>query len=135
MLAHVFEPFEQADKTLDRSGGGLGLGLTLVKSLVELHGGRVEGRSGGEGTGAEFMVRLPLERREVEPASAGPSVEPRPLRRQRVLVIEDNVDAANTLSEVLALCQVARSDDSMESAPPAPGPGPGRTHAPAGKAG
>ena len=103
MLAHVFEPFEQADKTLDRSGGGLGLGLTLVKSLVELHGGRVEGRSGGEGTGAEFMVRLPLERREVEPASAGPSVEPRPLRRQRVLVIEDNVDAAESLGDALKL--------------------------------
>ena len=103
LLPHLFEPFTQADKTLDRSGGGLGLGLSLVKSLVELHGGRVEGRSGGEGSGAEFTVRLPIERQVVEPASVGVTVAPEPLRKQRVLVIEDNVDAAESLGDALQL--------------------------------
>ena len=103
MLPHLFEPFAQADKTLDRSGGGLGLGLTLVKGLVELHGGRVEGRSGGEGSGAEFTVRLPLLQQEDEPASPGLTVEPGPPRKQRVLVIEDNVDAAESLGDALQL--------------------------------
>jgi two-component system CheB/CheR fusion protein len=103
MLAHLFEPFAQADKTLDRSRGGLGLGLTLVKNLVELHGGKVEGSSGGEGSGAEFTVRLPLERQEAEPVSAGAATEPAPLHRQRVLLIEDNVDAAESLGDALKL--------------------------------
>ncbi len=103
MLTHVFEPFAQAEKTLDRRRGGLGLGLTLVKSLVELHGGRVEGRSGGEGTGAEFMVRLPLDQQAGEPASVDTRVAAEPLRKERVLVIEDNVDAAESLGDALKL--------------------------------
>lgn len=103
LLPHLFEPFTQADKTLDRSRGGLGLGLTLVKSLVELHGGRVEGQSSGEGTGSEFTVRLPFLRQDDERASAGLTVEPGPPRRQRVLVIEDNVDAAESLGDALQL--------------------------------
>jgi len=103
MLAHLFEPFAQADKTLDRSRGGLGLGLTLVKNLVELHGGKVEGSSGGEGSGAEFTVRLPLERQEAEPASGSSATEPAPSHWQRVLVIEDNVDAAESLGDALKL--------------------------------
>ncbi len=59
LLAHLFEPFMQADRTLDRSEGGLGLGLALVKGLVELHGGTVEATSAGPGKGAEFTIRLP----------------------------------------------------------------------------
>src|SRR5207253_6650479 len=71
---HLFEPFTQADRTLDRSRGGLGLGLALVKGLVELHGGRVSAHSAGPGCGAEFTFRLPL---ADEPGRAGgPAVNP-----------------------------------------------------------
>jgi two-component system CheB/CheR fusion protein len=100
MLAQLFQPFSQADETLDRSKGGLGLGLALVKGLVELHGGQVRAHSEGLGKGSEFVVELPLE--EARPAEAAPA---RPgVRRagRRVLIIEDNVDAAESLSEVLA---------------------------------
>src|SRR5207249_1414386 len=69
MLRSVFDPFTQLDRTLDRSQGGLGIGLTLVKRLVELHGGRVEAHSPGPGQGSEFIVRLP--------AADAPAVLPR----------------------------------------------------------
>ncbi|HSN88759.1 MAG TPA: ATP-binding protein, partial [Thermoanaerobaculia bacterium] len=60
LLPRVFDLFAQGEQPLDRSGGGLGIGLTLVRSLVEMHGGRVEARSDGPGLGSEFVVRLPL---------------------------------------------------------------------------
>lgn len=101
MLARLFQPFMQADSTLDRSKGGLGLGLVLVKGLVELHGGEVSVRSEGLGHGAEFLVRLPLDLAEAPVARAGHAGEQR--RRRRVLIIEDNVDAADSLREVLLL--------------------------------
>jgi len=88
--------------TLARSPGGLGLGLALVKGLVELHGGSVEARSEGPGRGAEFLVRIPLapERPALNaPAREAASAMP----QRRVLVIEDNVDAAETLGEMLRL--------------------------------
>jgi len=100
MLARLFEPLAQADTTLDRRGGGLGLGLSVVKGLVELHGGKVDASSAGEGRGAAFTVRLPLQRQEMESV---PSVQSARLHRQRVLVIEDNVDAAESLKEALGL--------------------------------
>ena len=62
MLPKVFELFTQVERTLDRAEGGLGIGLTLVRRLVEMHGGRVEARSAGPGSGSEFEVRLPLVR-------------------------------------------------------------------------
>jgi two-component system CheB/CheR fusion protein len=97
----LFEPFSQADETLDRSKGGLGLGLALVKGLVELHGGDVAAYSEGPGHGAEFVIRFPLE----YPAAAQPEApcQSPEHRSRRVLIIEDNVDAANSLSEVLGL--------------------------------
>jgi len=99
-LSRLFEPFSQADSTLDRSKGGLGLGLALVKGLVELHGGEVTAHSEGLGRGAEFVVRLPLDlATDVQPMASRAGGE-RP--RRSVLIIEDNVDAAETLSEVLA---------------------------------
>lgn len=102
MLARLFEPFAQADETLDRSEGGLGLGLSLVKGLVEAHGGEVSAHSEGLGQGAELVVRLPLEEAPVaQPATLRPG--PTERAQRRVLIIEDNVDAADTLSEVLAL--------------------------------
>jgi PAS domain S-box-containing protein len=99
VLARLFQPFMQADTTLDRSKGGLGLGLALVKGLVELHGGTISARSEGLGKGAEFIVRLPLvleagEAAEARPASAKPA-------GRRVLIIEDNIDAADSLRDVL----------------------------------
>jgi two-component system CheB/CheR fusion protein len=101
MLARLFEPFMQADTTLDRSKGGLGLGLALVKGLVEQHGGSVEARSEGIGRGSEFIARLPLD------LSARPEGERRCATcakvRRRVLVIENNLDAADSLRELLVL--------------------------------
>jgi two-component system CheB/CheR fusion protein len=102
LLHLVFEAFTQGETTLARSRGGLGLGLALVKGLVELHGGSVEARSDGPGHGAEFLVRMPLapERPALnEPARAAVSAMP----QRRVLVVEDNVDAAETLEEMLRL--------------------------------
>jgi PAS domain S-box-containing protein len=99
MLARLFQPFMQADATLDRSKGGLGLGLALVKGLIELHGGTVSAYSDGLGKGAEFVVRMPLDRAEATEAKR-PATDRQPSRR-RVLIIEDNVDAADSLRDVL----------------------------------
>ena len=101
VLGRVFEPFTQADRTLDRAAGGLGLGLALVKGLVELHGGSGGASSEGIGKGAEFTFRLPT----VQTPSVRPRAEraPVPSRPRRVLVIEDNVDTAETLKEVLEM--------------------------------
>lgn len=100
VLPLLFQPFWQARQTLERARGGLGLGLALVKGLVELHGGTVEAASEGAGRGAEFTVRLPL---SSAPARPAPRAESRPFRRRRLLVIEDNVDAASSLEEALRL--------------------------------
>jgi PAS domain S-box-containing protein len=102
VLPRVFEAFAQADATLDRSKGGLGLGLALVKGLVELHGGTVSVESEGLGTGAEFTLRFPLEAAWM-PATAPVRAGATNGGARRVLVIEDNVDAANSLREVLEL--------------------------------
>jgi PAS domain S-box-containing protein len=104
VLGRVFEPFVQTDGSLARSEGGLGIGLTLVRSLVEMHGGRVEAHSPGLGQGSEFTIRLPA--RVAQPAElpAPPVSETavRPLARPlRVLVVEDNVDAAESLATLL----------------------------------
>jgi signal transduction histidine kinase/CheY-like chemotaxis protein len=103
VLGRVFEPFVQSDGSLARSEGGLGIGLTLVRSLVEMHGGRVEASSPGLGQGSEFVVRLPV--RVPQTAEITAPVEeasPRsPARPVRVLVVEDNVDAAESLATLL----------------------------------
>jgi PAS domain S-box-containing protein len=100
MLARLFEPFSQADRTLDRSPGGLGLGLAIVKGLAELHGGSVRAESGGLGRGSVFTVTLPAFT-EV-PALTGRPAPARPAaRRLRVLVVEDNRDAADSLRLLL----------------------------------
>lgn len=101
-LERLFEPFVQAAQTLDRSRGGLGLGLALVKGLVELHGGTVTAHSEGEGRGSEVTISLPLAAAARTGLAVGPA--PRPVGpARRVLVIEDNVDSAETLREVLEL--------------------------------
>jgi PAS domain S-box-containing protein len=103
VLPYLFQPFVQADCSLDRSRGGLGLGLALVKGLVEMHGGDVCAQSDGPGCGAEFSVLLPLACAE-GPAAPGMPSEERPANRPcRVLVVEDNRDAAETLRDLLEL--------------------------------
>jgi len=102
ILPRLFQPFMQGERTLDRSAGGLGLGLALVKALVELHGGTASARSDGAGHGAEFVLRLPLvddERPAVSPGAAPAEAIP----AGRVLVIEDNVDWAETLRTALEI--------------------------------
>jgi signal transduction histidine kinase/ActR/RegA family two-component response regulator len=101
MLSRIFDLFAQAEPLTARTHGGLGIGLTLVKNLVEMHGGTVVARSGGRGAGSEFEVRLP--------AVAAPSAEALPstgavaARSRSVLIIEDNVDTRETLRRVLEL--------------------------------
>ncbi|HEX8434648.1 CHASE domain-containing protein, partial [Archangium sp.] len=104
-LPHLFEPFMQVARTLDRAQGGLGLGLTLVKRLVEMHGGRVEAASEGVGQGSVFTVRLPLLPAERVPvvSEASRPVQEVSSEGRRVLVVDDNVDAAELLGEVLEL--------------------------------
>jgi CheY-like chemotaxis protein len=101
LLERMFQPFAQADQGLARTTGGLGLGLHLVKSFVELHGGSVEAKSDGVGRGAEFVVSLPLAETEMRPEPASSLSRTAALRD--VLVIEDNADAAQALSDVLTL--------------------------------
>jgi signal transduction histidine kinase len=111
MLPHVFDLFTQIDRTLDRAQGGLGIGLTLVRSLVEMHDGTVEAASAGIGAGSEFTVRLPLLSGHEAPAG---EVPPAPLAAgRRVLVVDDNHDAGDSLADLLELSghevRVARS--------------------------
>jgi PAS domain S-box-containing protein len=103
-LHEVFELFAQGDRSLARSEGGLGIGLTVVKKLVELHGGSVTAASDGLGKGSEFTVRLPAVER---PVTAGPPADGSPWepssRSSRILVVDDNVDTASGLARLLAL--------------------------------
>jgi two-component system, sensor histidine kinase len=102
MLQRVFEPFTQVERSTGRNTGGLGIGLTLVKQLVEMHGGSVCARSDGPGKGSEFVVRLPL--REAAPVDTHSKVEARTvssLPRHRLLVVDDNHDAADSLGLLL----------------------------------
>jgi signal transduction histidine kinase/ActR/RegA family two-component response regulator len=100
MLSHVFDLFTQAHPSLDRAGGGLGVGLNLVRTLVELHGGRVSAHSAGLGQGSEFVVRLPLQ-------CASPGVtsdfNAPGVPKMRILLIEDNEDAREMLRDLLQL--------------------------------
>jgi signal transduction histidine kinase/DNA-binding response OmpR family regulator len=108
VLPRVFDLFAQADRSLDRSQGGLGIGLTLVRRLVEMHGGTVRAFSEGSGKGSEFVVRLPA----TSPEEAAPSAFAKPgdrapsdeaASRRRVLVVDDNVDAASSLASLLQI--------------------------------
>jgi PAS domain S-box-containing protein len=116
VLPHVFEPFVQAEHDLARTKGGLGLGLALVKGLVELHGGAVSARSAGAGLGAEFLVRLPL----AAPPAGARATAPRAAASApglRVLVVDDNADEAASLCDALALGghSVAVAHDGAEA--------------------
>jgi signal transduction histidine kinase/ActR/RegA family two-component response regulator len=121
MVPRIFDLFAQVDHALDRSQGGLGLGLTLVRSLVEMHGGTVEARSEGPGQGSEFVVRLPMLDRNTPGAQPAPkSADPAPIPAvaalpartpklesssspRRILVVDDNASAAQSMAMILKL--------------------------------
>jgi CheY-like chemotaxis protein/two-component sensor histidine kinase len=104
MLSRVFEMFTQVDRTLERAQGGLGIGLTLVQRLTQMHGGTIEVQSAGTGQGSEFTVRLPL---LIEAAPASPAngmAEHTPLpAKYRILVVDDSKDSAESMSLLLRL--------------------------------
>ena len=102
-LAHVFKMFAQLDTSLERSRGGLGLGLTLVKTLVEMHGGSVEARSGGVGCGTEFVVRVQMLAELNAPPKVRFAVQPLESAPLRILVVDDNQDAADCMALLLEL--------------------------------
>lgn len=119
MLPHVFDMFSQADETLAHAGGGLGLGLSLVKSFVELHGGVVTAESAGSGRGSTFTVRLPAGSASDLLDLKAPPVEKRDAvpAGLRVLLVDDNVDARETMRDILELdrCIVFEAGDGYEA--------------------
>jgi CheY-like chemotaxis protein len=113
LVPHIFDLFTQGHRTIDRAHGGLGIGLTVVKSLVEMHGGAIYVESRGQRMGSTFTVELPL-------SSATPAPQEAPARtrsaRRRVLVVEDNADARKALRVLLQLCghNVDVAEDGLE---------------------
>jgi two-component sensor histidine kinase len=135
-LSEVFDLFTQVDSTIDRSQGGLGIGLALVRSLVQLHSGSVAVSSDGPGQGSEFTVRLPA-LMEVPPSPGQEAARQEVLvtSRRRVLVVDDNVDAAESLAMVLRLSghevRTAHEGRAALARPGSP-PGPSSWTSPAG---
>lgn len=99
-LPRIFDLFTQVDRSLEKAQGGLGIGLTLVKRLVEMHGGSVEARSDGPGRGAEFVVRLPITVEATLPQS-DEAADLAPETTFRILIVDDNVDGADSLAMML----------------------------------
>jgi CheY-like chemotaxis protein len=118
MLDRIFDMFTQVDPSLEKSHGGLGIGLTIVKRLVEMHGGTIEARSEGLGKGSEFVVRLPVAShmvQETKANGAGGSVGV--TIRRRILVADDNRDSARTLAMMLKFMgnEVRAAHDGQEA--------------------
>ena len=101
MLERVFDIFVQGPETRAYSRGGLGIGLTLVRRLVEMHGGSVEARSDGPGQGSEFITRLPIRPAPQAPTRSDTGAAIASLPKRRILVVDDNIDAADALAELL----------------------------------
>jgi signal transduction histidine kinase/ActR/RegA family two-component response regulator len=124
-LPHVFDRFRQEDSSATRSSGGLGLGLSIVKQLVELHGGTVRAHSDGEGRGARFVMRLPAGQASAgfaseRPPANGPAAMPRvdvSLRELKVLVVDDETDTRELIGQVLRDCgaQVLTASSAAEA--------------------
>ncbi|WP_411281348.1 PAS domain S-box protein [Gemmatimonas sp.] len=102
-LPHIFDLFTQVDRSSEKSQGGLGIGLTLVKRLVELHGGAVEARSEGPGKGSEFVVQLPVVFEAPRPYESGGEQHRRANALLRILIVDDNRDAAESLAMMLRI--------------------------------
>lgn len=125
-LPSLFEMFFQVDRSLERSQGGLGIGLSLVRRLVELHGGRVEARSAGVGKGSEFIVRLPVlveKPKPQVPQQPSDNGGAKSMTVRRVLVVDDNRDSADSLAMLLRLTgnQVHTAYDGLEGVEAAEG--------------
>ena len=103
LLPHIFDLFKQGSRSLDRPQGGLGIGLTLARQLVEMHGGSIEAHSRGPGLGSEFAIRLPVLSRAAEPVARPEAAAGSPARPLRVLVVDDNEDTAEMMSLLLRL--------------------------------
>jgi CheY-like chemotaxis protein len=104
LLPHIFDLFVQEDRSLERSRGGLGIGLTVVRRLVERHGGTISARSQGPGHGSEFIIRLPIAALPTSSATtAAPTAAVAKMASHRILVVDDNVDAAESLAVLLRL--------------------------------
>jgi PAS domain S-box-containing protein len=102
-LPRIFDMFTQIDGSLEKSRGGLGIGLTLVKRLVEMHGGRIEAKSDGPGRGSEFLVRLPVVEASAPEGTNDPAM-PAPIESAlRILIVDDNQDGANSLTMMLKI--------------------------------
>jgi CheY-like chemotaxis protein len=124
LAPRLFELFTQADRSLARSQGGLGIGLSLVRTLVELHGGRVDMRSEGRNRGSTFEVRIPIARPPIEDERSGvaPSSHEPDATRRRVMVVEDNYDIRESTRELLNMAgfevtAVSTGAEALESAP------------------
>lgn len=117
-LRRIFEMFVQVDRSLERAQGGLGIGLTLVKRLVEMHGGTVQAFSEGEGRGSEFVVRLPVvNTRQAEPRAPVDEEPTVSIARRKILVVDDNEDSAKSLSLMLELLghEIRTAHDGLEA--------------------
>ncbi|MGH8607985.1 MAG: ATP-binding response regulator, partial [Gammaproteobacteria bacterium] len=116
-LPRIFKMFTQLDTSLERTQSGLGIGLTLVRELVEMHGGTVEAQSAGIGQGSEFVVRLPILVETPEPPPEPTVSEPTPTTARRILVVDDNRDSAESLAMLLELTgnQTHTAYDGLEA--------------------
>jgi PAS domain S-box-containing protein len=103
MLTSIFDMFTQVDRSLERSQGGLGIGLTLVRRLLDMHDGSIEAHSNGPDEGSEFVVRLPLIQPSLEPPPIGDGPRATALSGCRILVVDDNKDSADSLKMLLRL--------------------------------
>jgi len=103
LLSRIFDPFTQAERSLDRSEGGLGIGLTLAQRVIELHGGKIEAHSEGAGQGSEFVIRLPVPTSQPAHEGTPPPTAQKPSTAWRILVVDDNVDAADSLAMLFTI--------------------------------